>query len=96
MRVAMIVGRFPVLSETFVLNQVTGLIDRGHEVDIYTEAPGETAKMHPNVEKYQLLERTQCMGMPQNRLLRFLKGIWLFSINYQKKSSTVGAKSQRF
>ncbi|MBD1906881.1 glycosyltransferase [Funiculus sociatus GB2-A5] len=84
MRVAMIVGRFPVLSETFVLNQVTGLIDRGHEVDIYTEAPGETAKMHPNVEKYQLLERTQCMGMPQNRLLRFLKGIWLFSINYQK------------
>jgi colanic acid/amylovoran biosynthesis glycosyltransferase len=80
----MIVGRFPVLSETFVLNQVTGLIDRGHEVDIYTEAPGETAKMHPNVEKYQLLERTQCMGMPQNRLLRLLKGIWLFSINYPK------------
>ncbi|MBD2740771.1 glycosyltransferase [Coleofasciculus sp. FACHB-1120] len=84
MRVAMIVGRFPVLSETFVLNQVTGLIDRGHEVDIYTEAPGETAKMHPNVEKYQLLERTQCMGMPLNRFLRLLKGIWLFSINYQK------------
>ena len=34
MKIAFIVGKFPVLSQTFILNQITGLIDRGHEVDI--------------------------------------------------------------
>jgi hypothetical protein len=28
-------SEFPKLSETFILNQITGLIDRGHEVHIY-------------------------------------------------------------
>ena len=37
MRIAFLVNNFPMLSETFVLNQITGLLDRGHEVDIYTQ-----------------------------------------------------------
>ncbi|BAZ46575.1 glycosyl transferase, group 1 family protein [Chondrocystis sp. NIES-4102] len=37
MRIAFIVDQFPTLSETFILNQITGLIDRGHEVDIYCD-----------------------------------------------------------
>ncbi|MEW5860941.1 MAG: glycosyltransferase [Cyanobacteriota bacterium] len=87
MRVVFIVVKFPVLSETFILNQITGLLDRGHEVDIYTEAPGDTTKMHPDVEKYNLLERTYCIGMPENRFLRVLKGIRLFCVNYYKNPS---------
>lgn len=35
LRIAMIVGKFPVLSETFIVNQARGLRARGHEVDIY-------------------------------------------------------------
>ncbi len=35
MKIAFIVWRFPVLSEAFILNQITGLIDRGHEVHIH-------------------------------------------------------------
>ncbi|MCA9393835.1 MAG: glycosyltransferase [Candidatus Omnitrophica bacterium] len=35
LRIAMIVGKFPVLSETFIVNQVRGLRARGHDVDIY-------------------------------------------------------------
>ncbi|MEN9519388.1 MAG: hypothetical protein RLZZ381_1976, partial [Cyanobacteriota bacterium] len=35
MRIAFLVDQFPSLSETFILNQITGLIDRGHEIDIY-------------------------------------------------------------
>ncbi len=84
MRIAIVVGRFPVLSETFVLNQVTGIIDRGHEVDIYTEEPGETTKMHPDVEKYDLLKHTYLIDMPHNRLMRLLKGLWLFCTNFYK------------
>jgi colanic acid/amylovoran biosynthesis glycosyltransferase len=26
---------FPQISETFILNQITGLLDLGHEVDIF-------------------------------------------------------------
>ncbi|HHP7243518.1 MAG TPA: colanic acid biosynthesis glycosyltransferase WcaL, partial [Elainellaceae cyanobacterium] len=53
MKVIFIVGRFPVLSEAFILNQITGLIDRGHDVEIYSlEGPSNEAKVHPSVESY--------------------------------------------
>ena len=58
MKVAFIVGLFPVLSETFILNQITGLISRGHKVDIYSYPTDDIDKMHPDVEKYDLLKHT--------------------------------------
>ena len=70
MKIAFFVIRFPLLSETFILNQITGLIERGHEVDIYSGKPGDTSKMHPDVEKYELLSRTYYAITPN------------FSINY--------------
>jgi len=79
MRVAFIVNRFPVLSQTFVLDQVTGLLDRGHQVDIYpTYGFGpEEATLHPDVLAYGLLERTHYTGYPSNHLARVLKGLGL-------------------
>ncbi len=86
MRVAFIVWKFPVLSETFILNQITGLIDRGHEVDIYAHLPGDTSKVHPDVENYRLLECTYYVPqIPDNLFLRLLKGIQLLYANYQKE-----------
>ncbi len=35
MRIAIFVGSFPLISETFILRQITGLIDLGHDVDIF-------------------------------------------------------------
>ncbi len=60
MKIAFLVGKFPVLSESFILNQIAGLIDRGHEVDIYAldGAADHGSKVHPIVKKYHLLERT--------------------------------------
>ena len=37
MKILFVVGQFPKLSETFILNQITGLIDQGHQVDILAE-----------------------------------------------------------
>ncbi len=83
MRIAFIVNCFPVLSETFVLNQVTGLIDRGHEVDIYADRLGDTTKVHPDVTKYCLLDRTYLLTpIPDNLLSRLVKGIELFYTNF--------------
>ena len=42
LKIAFIAGVFPALSETFILNQITGLIDLGHDVDIFALERGYT------------------------------------------------------
>ncbi len=74
------------LTETFVLNQITGLIDRGHQVDIYAEARGDTVQMHREVSDYGLLEKTRwALPVPANRLLRLCKALWLCTTKGWKK-----------
>lgn len=86
MRIAFVVGEFPVLSESFILNQIVGLIDRGHEVDIYSlKGASKDNKVHPPVEEYRLLERTQSVPkVSKNYLRRCLKGLELLSNNFFK------------
>lgn len=86
MRIAFIVSQFPMLSETFILNQVTGLIERGYEVDIYTERFGDWDYVHPDVNNYQLRERTFLLeSVPQNYGLRVIKGLALLLTNFHKQ-----------
>lgn len=89
MRIAFIVDQFPSLSETFILGQITGLIDRGHQVDIFADRPGNLAKMHPEVGKYQLLEHTYCNAIPTNVIGRYLKGLVLLLVNFWKAPQTI-------
>lgn len=85
MKIAFIVGHFPQLSETFILNQITGLIERGHQVDIYASSPGDSTKVHPAISKYNLLEHTYYFPeVPENLLWRVTKGIGLLmTLGYQ-------------
>lgn len=46
LRVCVFVGEFPVLSETFVLRQVAGLVRRGHHVTVVTGKWGERDCRH--------------------------------------------------
>lgn len=85
MKIAFIVTKFPTLSETFVLNQITGLIDRGHQVDIYAGHKGDNAKIHADVEKYSLLDKAYYTNMPRNKFWRLLKAIGLLIANFYKK-----------
>lgn len=59
MRIAFVIKTFPELSETFILNQITGLIDRGHEVDIFAGQRGDAGEMQPDIRRYRLMERTR-------------------------------------
>ena len=80
MKIAFIVPEFPSLSQTFVLNQITGLIDLGHDVTIFAGSTQKTAKVHGDVTGYNLLERT-CYyrdfhtKRPTNKLQRILYGL---------------------
>ncbi len=58
MKIAFIVNGFPLLSETFVLNQITGLLDRGHAVEVFAHQQGPTDKVHPDVHRYRILEKS--------------------------------------
>ena len=84
MRIAFFVDQFPSLSETFILNQITGLIDRGHEVDIYCDRQGNIVQMHPEVATYHLLDRTYYTLIPINKIWRYVKGVFLFLFNFYK------------
>jgi len=73
LKIAFFVARFPVMSETFILNQITGLIDRGHDVDIFAGLPGDTGQVHREVISYSLLERTQyLLDVPRSPAQRYL------------------------
>ncbi|MGL5877311.1 MAG: glycosyltransferase, partial [Xenococcaceae cyanobacterium] len=86
MKIAFVVQEFPALSETFILNQISGLIDLGHEVDIYAVQPrSQDSKVHPDVEKYGLRSRTfYAAKMPDNRWQQWLKGLGLIATNFHK------------
>lgn len=77
MRIAFVVWRFPVLSEPFILNQICGLIDRGHDVQIYAlnGAPDKNAKVHELVDRYDLMSRAHLVDrLPETgQLLHVLK-----------------------
>jgi colanic acid/amylovoran biosynthesis glycosyltransferase len=73
MKIAFIVDEFPSISQTFVLNQITGLLKRGHEVDVFTRELTST-EQHPDVAHYRLLERTYPLTCPSNRWIRLMRG----------------------
>ena len=89
MKIAFIIGEFPALSETFILNQVTGLIDRGHEVDIFANSKRKEPKVHPDVEKYDLLSRTYYRNIPTNKVWRTIKAFGLIVANFHKNPITI-------
>ncbi|MCD4669853.1 MAG: glycosyltransferase [Actinomycetia bacterium] len=90
MKILFIVGKFPLLSQTFVLNQITGLIDRGHEVDIYAASSVNNSTVHSDIEKYHLLEHTYYRSsIPRSRLSRLSKGLALIAANCFKEPTTL-------
>src|SRR5262245_52235776 len=63
LKIAFFVGVFPVVSETFVVRQITALRASGHEVDIFADTPGiADAPLDP--EAGSLMEHVTYMDMP--------------------------------
>lgn len=70
MRIAFLLHRFPGLSITFILDQITGLLTRGHEVTIYANERGRHPFVHPSVEEFKLLDRTIYVDSPSTNPLK--------------------------
>jgi colanic acid/amylovoran biosynthesis glycosyltransferase len=72
-RIGFVLGEFPRISETFILSQITGLLERGHEVAVYAGRPGPRGPVHPDVGRYRLLERVRYWPELSGRRLALLR-----------------------
>ncbi len=79
MKIAVVVGTFPKLSETFVLNHIIGLIKNGNEVTIFSTDKG-TPPFHPNVIQYNLIDKAIYRANPHvgtfKRAMAIIKLLW--------------------
>lgn len=71
MKIAVVATEFPLLSETFVLNQVTGLLELGYEVDVHARFRGRTTD--PLLSDGGLEDRIRSWRMPWSYYLRLLR-----------------------
>lgn len=84
MKIAFIVSRFPSLSETFILSQITGLIEHGHKVDIYAN-PSDELKVHSDISKFDLMDKTCYFPMPsKHHAITLFKSLKLTLVNSLK------------
>jgi colanic acid/amylovoran biosynthesis glycosyltransferase len=77
MRIAVFADNFPVLSQTFIINQIVGLIKLGAEVDVITNEVLTSDFMHSAVKEHSLLERVKCVGInsTKNKFNRWMSTI---------------------
>jgi colanic acid/amylovoran biosynthesis glycosyltransferase len=77
MRIAFLVTDFPEISETFILDQITWLLDRGCEIDVYAQRLHRGGIVQPDVAAYSLLERGfQLLPPPlSSRSARIFRGL---------------------
>jgi colanic acid/amylovoran biosynthesis glycosyltransferase len=78
MRLAMLLGSFPELSEKFLLNQLSGLIDAGVEPTVYAAMESGAAKGHALAERYGLGKRSIYARVPRSTRKRVIEAPALF------------------
>lgn len=59
LKIAMVVPQFPAFGETFILSQITGLIDLGQHVDVIAVNPSGETTIHEDVYRYKVLNQTK-------------------------------------
>ena len=78
MKVAFLTGEFPLVSQTFIFNQLAGLIERGVDVTVYAlwGPPGQGGVEQAAVQDYDLVRRTRyAPSVPTSIAARLLSGL---------------------
>jgi colanic acid/amylovoran biosynthesis glycosyltransferase len=83
--IAFIVKYFPTVSETFIVNQINGLLEAGYKIDLFAYNKVEATIIHESLKKYNLLNSVKYFIKPPKskfgRLFVFLK--WTI-VNFSK------------
>ncbi|MFP4048252.1 MAG: glycosyltransferase, partial [Bacteroidales bacterium] len=67
-KLTIIQGGFPSVSATFILDQMTGLIERGFIIDNWATYDPKPKSIHPDILDYDLLSMTKHLKVPQASL----------------------------
>lgn len=101
-KIAFFVSEFPVLSETFIVNQIVDLKQKGYRVRIYARERGCQRIVHKKINEHELLSDTKFLSdFPKQRIKKvgcLLKALikspsiknLLLTINFIKKASHQG------
>lgn len=81
MRMAHLVGNVFSLSQTFIVNQITGLMDAGEQPDLYARFEQQASEVHDDVASYHLDRRSSSAGIPSNIFLRVLLAVPVVLVN---------------
>ena len=82
MRIGFFLTEFPSISETFILQQIIGFKKR-QDVLIFSKFKGDFEKIHPEVKKNNLLEKTSYSSSSKNRLFLLVKAFFCFPVIHQ-------------
>lgn len=75
MKIAFLVNKFPSITETFILSQINGLLDRNHEVTIFAKyGPGNWESL-VDTRSCEIRERTIYPSIPRNPVRRTMKAL---------------------
>ena len=62
MKIAFVVKYFPTISETFIVNQLNGVIESGYKVSLFAYNKVDSKLIHESLKKYELLRNhTRCI-----------------------------------
>ena len=69
-KIAFIVGKFPSISETFIINQVADLDDEGIKVEVFSFTKGDSENISQRFYDHKMVDRTHYLNMPENIFAR--------------------------
>ncbi len=94
MKILFVVGKFPKLSETFILNQIACFCENDDDVTILSENPSYESKVHEGVSKYSLNKKTVYYNFPTNQFRKLIKTAVLMSENLSNSLNLLKSASK--
>jgi len=96
MKILYILGQFPVISETFILNEITSLIDLGHDIEIISLGRPKGVIFHAKAREYDLINKTMYLefNTREGRKKYSKKGLLLKTLTQFLIGSTLSLKNK--
>lgn len=87
LNIAIVVGIFPALSETFILNQIIALLNRGHRIHILAFNKGDAKILHQSIIEHKLLDKVSFYNVIPNSKFKRIQFLfkWIIKNNFSVK-----------
>jgi colanic acid/amylovoran biosynthesis glycosyltransferase len=91
LRIAFIVGRFPAISQPFIIDQVADLLDRGVDVRVFAFERGSPEHVSPRYERYRMAERTCFLEPPYAKVARIIQALPRAARLLRRRPAAIGS-----